>query len=309
MPVEYQQLLYKVAEQVVPMYVEHRDATWDVIAKFCVSIDLSKGWTFNVVGFIGSDASTRIPVHYQAVVLKCTFYENHQHGIEYCPKINQGIPTQGVVRNLGPGVEVANGVAEAVRLQPNGVVVSGRLKDIKLVDGAIQHTLSQLPDNTTFTLQGSQRYLEAVSTLLDDFGQATELRLNRGKCALYWFGNADKRTVRLGLIDAQDALIALTNKWLVKALVPRNAPLNILIRHRLFSIQPAGAGRWQNLKQQYGLIEEEKPDIKQYHASIPQAWQPLIDNALTPAKDVWLRLFHDSLQVNPTVMFLTTEEF
>lgn len=120
MPVEYQQLLYKVAEQVVPMYVEHRDATWDVIAKFCVSIDLSKGWTFNVVGFIGSDASTRIPVHYQAVVLKCTFYENHQHGIEYCPKINQGIPTQGVVRNLGPGVEVANGVAEAVRLQPNG---------------------------------------------------------------------------------------------------------------------------------------------------------------------------------------------
>ncbi|OAE33614.1 hypothetical protein AXG93_4685s1070 [Marchantia polymorpha subsp. ruderalis] len=59
-----------------------------------------------------------------------------------------------------------------------------------------------------------------------------------------------------------------------------------------------------DLKQQYGLTEEEKPE-----ASISQAWQPLIDNALTPTKDDWLGLFRDSLQVDPAMMFLTTEEF
>lgn len=55
---------------------------------------------------------------------------------------------------------------------------------------------------------------------------------------------AEKLVGGLGLIDPQEALTSLTNKWIVKAMVPGNSPLNILLRHRIGSIQPQDAGSW-----------------------------------------------------------------
>lgn len=236
---------------------------------------------------------------------------------------------------------------------------SGNLRGITLPDGVTQQTLSQFADHTTYSIRGTERYLGAVSTLLDDFGLATGLKINRGKCVLYWYGpgvppqwlgsfgcaiavlgalskllgtpfgitletaNVDEflankiskklqywttihlsmaaRTIivnsvllstlwyflslwcglrdilnsiraalrnflwaeteehvrarvrwedccakkevgGLGLIDPQEALLSLTNKWIVKALIPGNTPLNILLRHRIASIQPPKSG-------------------------------------------------------------------
>lgn len=79
-------------------------------------------------------------------------------------------------------------VAEALAYATQAAVAFGRLRGITLPDGTTQHTLSQFADDTTFALQGSRHNLKEASTLLEDFGQAIGLRLNRGKYALYWFG-------------------------------------------------------------------------------------------------------------------------
>ena len=48
----------------------------------------------------------------------------------------------------------------------------------------------------------------------------------------------------LNLVDPEIALQALLAKWIVKALLPGNSNLQILLRHKLFQIRPHGPGRW-----------------------------------------------------------------
>lgn len=51
--------------------------------------------------------------------------------------------------------------------------------------------LAQFADDTTYSIRGTERYLQTVSTLLEEFGLATCLQINRSKCAIYWFGPGD----------------------------------------------------------------------------------------------------------------------
>ena len=48
----------------------------------------------------------------------------------------------------------------------------------------------------------------------------------------------------IGLIDPDEALTALTYKWIVCALEPGTSTLHILLRHCLAHLQPIRTGTW-----------------------------------------------------------------
>jgi hypothetical protein len=79
-------------------------------------------------------------------------------------------------------------VAEALHSATRAAVADGSLSGITLPDGVTQQTLLQYPDDTPFSLQGIERNLQMVSTLLSKFGEASGLVYNPRKSVVYWFG-------------------------------------------------------------------------------------------------------------------------
>jgi hypothetical protein len=55
---------------------------------------------------------------------------------------------------------------------------------------------------------------------------------------------AAKNVGGLGLVDPEEALSALTAKWIIRVLTPGIAPLQILLRYRLLKIRPHTQGGW-----------------------------------------------------------------
>lgn len=73
-------------------------------------------------------------------------------------------------------------VAEALAIVSSQVLTKGRLRGILLPDGSTQQVLTHFADDATYSLFGAERFLHAASDLLLDFGLATNLKINRGKC-------------------------------------------------------------------------------------------------------------------------------
>jgi hypothetical protein len=55
---------------------------------------------------------------------------------------------------------------------------------------------------------------------------------------------AHKNAGGLGLIDAEDALVALASKWVLKSLAPGSSSIQILLRYRIAKFRPAAKGTW-----------------------------------------------------------------
>jgi hypothetical protein len=55
---------------------------------------------------------------------------------------------------------------------------------------------------------------------------------------------AVKQVGGLGLVDPEEALLALAAKWIIRGLTPGTAPLQILIRYRLLQIRSHARGGW-----------------------------------------------------------------
>lgn len=79
-------------------------------------------------------------------------------------------------------------VAETLSLAARRGVEQGSLRGIRLPGCGTQQILTQFADDATFLLFGSHRYMIAAFQLLQDFGQVTGLRINRAKCAIFYYG-------------------------------------------------------------------------------------------------------------------------
>jgi hypothetical protein len=66
----------------------------------------------------------------------------------------------------------------------------------------------------------------------------TQARVNWDNCC------AMKSHGGIGLIDPDEALTTLTNKWIVRAMDPGTSTLHILLRHRLGKLRPTRTGTW-----------------------------------------------------------------
>jgi hypothetical protein len=66
----------------------------------------------------------------------------------------------------------------------------------------------------------------------------TQARVNWDDCC------AAKSHGGIGLIDPNEALTALTCKWIVHALEPGTSALHILLRHHLVHLRPTRTGTW-----------------------------------------------------------------
>jgi hypothetical protein len=55
---------------------------------------------------------------------------------------------------------------------------------------------------------------------------------------------ATKHVGGLGLIDPEEAILALVAKWIIRVITPGSAPLQILLRYRLLKIRPHAWGGW-----------------------------------------------------------------
>lgn len=55
---------------------------------------------------------------------------------------------------------------------------------------------------------------------------------------------ASKKVGGLGIVNPENALIALMSKWVIKALTPGIPPLHILLRYWLASLWPSRLGPW-----------------------------------------------------------------
>lgn len=80
-------------------------------------------------------------------------------------------------------------VAEALAEGTQAALREGTLRGITLPDGESQQILTQFADDATFSIHSSAQYLATASELMDKFGLASGLYINRSKCALYWYGN------------------------------------------------------------------------------------------------------------------------
>lgn len=91
---------------------------------------------------------------------------------------------------------------------------------------------------------------------------------------------AAKKFGGLGIIDPEEALIGLMGKWVVKALVPDNTPLHLLLRHRLAGVRPPGTGNWPRTLQWLLLTKFSAPQGSRVWNRLIQSWRalsPLID--------------------------------
>lgn len=94
LPLEYQKLSRKIAEQVGLVLAVHDGVGFDSLPRFCVGIDVSQGWTSTVVGYSEAGGSAPIPVHYDALELNCSLCGHHQHHISQCQRARRATSTQ-----------------------------------------------------------------------------------------------------------------------------------------------------------------------------------------------------------------------
>lgn len=94
LPLEYTKLVWKVAEQLGELMVERHDGGFDSLLRFCVDIDLDKGWATTVVGFSTAGGSATIPVTYESLEIQCDWCGNNQDATSSCPALFRRMPTR-----------------------------------------------------------------------------------------------------------------------------------------------------------------------------------------------------------------------
>lgn len=93
LPLEYHKFARKVAEQVGRVLAEHHTGGFDSPPRFCVEVELNKGWIANVVGYSAAAGSASIPVHYEGLELNCLLCGHHQHRAAACTQFPSHRPT------------------------------------------------------------------------------------------------------------------------------------------------------------------------------------------------------------------------
>ncbi|KAG0623283.1 hypothetical protein M758_3G162400 [Ceratodon purpureus] len=91
---------------------------------------------------------------------------------------------------------------------------------------------------------------------------------------------ASKATGGLGIVDPDEALVALMGKWVLKGLEPGISPLHQLLRHRLAGIRPPGPVHWPRSLQYSLLARFSASQGSQLWQRLVQSWRllsPLVD--------------------------------
>lgn len=89
----------------------------------------------------------------------------------------------------------------------------------------------------------------------------------------------------LGLLDPEEVLHALMAKWILRALIPGNSNLQILIRHKILQVQPTFSGRWPKSPNWIMLYKFKSTKGSKIWDRIIKGWKslsPFID-AISPA--------------------------
>lgn len=103
LPMKYQKLTNKVAEQVGPILAVHDGSCYDSLPRFYVGVDPTQGWISTVMGYNASGDSATILVQYEALDLFCFICGNHNHYATQCFKARQPNRPQVQVRTQPQG--------------------------------------------------------------------------------------------------------------------------------------------------------------------------------------------------------------
>lgn len=91
---EFQKLVRKIAEQVDEELSETHTDSFDLPPRFCVGVDIRKGWVSNVVRYSAASGSSVIVVHYNVLNLNCVLCGLHLHHTRTCQDQSNGILQQ-----------------------------------------------------------------------------------------------------------------------------------------------------------------------------------------------------------------------
>lgn len=110
LPLEFHKVARRVAEQVGQVLAETHEGSFDSPPRFCVGVDIRKGWVSNVIGFSAAGGSASIAVQYEAMELNCHHCGHHQHPTRACQNQPSGIlpraPDPGPMHHY-PGVSMS----------------------------------------------------------------------------------------------------------------------------------------------------------------------------------------------------------
>lgn len=101
-PLEYQQSVCLIPEQVGLVVAVHEGDGGISIPRFCVKIDMCQGRTSTVVWFTEVGDNVMIPVIYDAFELTCTLYGHHQHYVSQCQRARRDAQPQQPSPTLPP---------------------------------------------------------------------------------------------------------------------------------------------------------------------------------------------------------------
>lgn len=84
LPLEYHKLARRVAKQVGQVLSESHEGGFDAPPRFCVGLELNKGWISNVIGCSEAGGSASIKVQYEGLTLSCLHCGDHHHSSHGC---------------------------------------------------------------------------------------------------------------------------------------------------------------------------------------------------------------------------------
>jgi hypothetical protein len=87
---------------------------------------------------------------------------------------------------------------------------------------------------------------------------------------------ASRRIGSLDIVDPTDTLLALTTKWMLKALTLGNSNIQYLLRHRILQILSAGGGSWPRHVQWAMFYKFSVRQGSRAWERISQAWRKLV---------------------------------
>lgn len=80
----------------------------------------------------------------------------------------------------------------------------------------------------------------------------------------------------LGLINPEDAVVALMTKWLVKACEPLATNLHVMLRYRLSHFQPFTRGHWQPSMEFFTLSSHQSRKGSKIWNWVVAAWEKML---------------------------------